>query len=210
MGTAVSCARRRREQHAAQNLRFVHALPILGQRLRVCHNSAAHSVVKHALQPRPVAVGSLTGENERSDRDVEDGAVDKDDIPPADAVLLDDAALRAALQKQASRAIWFLENLREVLPHKPEAKDDTPPTVEVLPDDAVVLAEREKEASQVTRDVECRDRLPRHDPGGETRQGHADGLAHERNGPTGPGVHLENEDLPVLDGILDVHQAPNP
>ena len=50
-------------------------------------------------------------------------------------------------------------------------------------------------------------RLAGHDAGGDRRHRQADHLGDEGDGARGPGIDLEDMDLAILDGILDIHQA---
>ena len=49
--------------------------------------------------------------------------------------------------------------------------------------------------------------FPQHHLRGELRQGNADRLADEGDGPRGAGVDLQDVELAVLDRVLDVHEA---
>ena len=50
--------------------------------------------------------------------------------------------------------------------------------------------------------------LAHHDPGGQVHHGHAGDLGDVGHRPAGPGVHLDDVQLPLVDQVLDVDETP--
>ena len=60
------------------------------------------------------------------------------------------------------------------------------------------------------REVEVFQGFSQHDLRRQFRQRHANGLADKGNGPGGTGVHFQNIEHSVLDGILNIHETDHP